>query len=243
MNISKHVAAGLTLVSALVVAACSSSSDSTPAADAGADAFVPVVTGETGLNPYGVAYPSTRIGSQPRGFSKATTPGNRIDNFVFKGTMTGNPDAVQARVPMANFFDPESRTHKLIFVQAAGIWCTYCRQEAAAVAPNMQELKDLGVLWLTAIIESKNAGTPATLADLNTWYNWYEIPSPMVLDAGADKFGILFSAASMPWNAIIDARSMEILEAQQGASSYAQMKAKAIEWTEWQKKNPALPAE
>ncbi len=216
----------------------------TPVVVPGQDASVVVTPGVgTGAtNPYGVAYPSTKIGIAPRGDVTSGVAGSRLQNFAFKGVLSGNPSDAITRVSMSQFFDPESRTHKLIFIQAAGVWCSVCHSEANAITPRIKELKDRGVVWLTAIIESSSPGKPAALVDLSTWYNRHKTPSPLLLDSGAESLGAFFSAAAMPWNAIIDARSMEILEADVGSSQnvWQHIDGQAKAWTAWQDANAPL---
>ncbi len=256
---SKKMLSALSLTSASVVFACSSGGGSgtsaaipsaTPDGSTGTtpgtgdDSSVVVIPGTDGAdkNPYGVVYPGTKIGIAPRGAPSATVAGSRLQNFAFKGVMSGNPADPVTRISMAQFFDPESRTHKLIFIQAAGVWCSVCHAEANAITPRIQQLKDAGVVWLTAIIESKNPGTPSTLVDLTTWYKAHKTPSPLFLDSGAESLGAFFSAAAMPWNAIIDARSMEILEADVGSAQdvWGHVSKQAADWSAWQKDNAPL---
>ncbi len=208
----------LALVVASFGAACSSS---TPAPDQD-----PGLTGTgTGgvaaesapdANPDGVPYPTANIGTNPR---TGKTRGSTIANFKFVGYPDGNVDAGLQPISLANYFDPEGKNYRIIHIQASGSWCTYCRQETEVVTPMVATLKEKKVVWLMSLAEGTAVGTPSTKADLDRWVKAFNSPFTHLWDAGNQKLGIFYDSAALPWNAQIDARTMELLTATVGATT------------------------
>jgi hypothetical protein len=208
--------AGVVLAGSQV--ACSSSS-STPDQDPGLTG-----TGTGGVaaesapdkNPDGVAYPTANIGTNPR---TGKTRGNTIANFKFVGYPDGNVDAGLQPISLASFYDPQGTKYRLIHIQASGSWCTYCRQETEIVTPLAATFKEKKVVWLMSLAEGTAVGTPSSKTDLDRWVKAFSSPFTHLWDAGNQKLGIFYDSAALPWNAQIDARTMEILTATVGATT------------------------
>lgn len=194
-------------VSSLV--ACSSSGDTQPRGLADDGEGSAAAAPDT--NPEGVAYPTGNIG---------TAVGQRIANYKFLGYPDGNPESGLAPVSLANYFDPNGTVGvKIIHIQAAGSWCTYCRQEMKVVTPLKDELAARKVVWVLSLAEGPTQGQPSTAGDLDQWIASYKAPFPHVLDPGNKNLGQFYDAAALPWNANIDARTMTILSAGVGATT------------------------
>jgi hypothetical protein len=174
------------------------------------------------VNPYNAAYPTADLGTAQATWSGKVrkTPGQRIRNFKFLGHLNADTAALST-VALADYFDPEQRNPegpiKLIHLQAAGIWCGVCKQEAAALRPLQPTLRDQGIVWLTTVCDGAAPGVDATMSDLPKWISQTKSQNTTVLDPGSYNLGIFFSAAGIPWNAWIDARTMEIVDHQVGA--------------------------
>jgi hypothetical protein len=164
-------------------------------------------------NPYGAPYPTENIGTVSRGRGK---PGQRIANFKFLGYPDGDTTELKP-IALADFYDPEGRTYKLIHIQASGTWCTYCRQETEVVTPLAPKLKEKGVVWLMSLAEGRAVGTPSTQTDLDKWVANFNSPFTHLWDSGNKNLGIFYESAALPWNCTIDAKTMEILDAGVGA--------------------------
>lgn len=198
--------------------ACSSSS-SQPAQDKGlTDDGVGAAASAPDTNPDGVPYPTDNIGTNPRSGSRS---GDRIANYKFLGYVDGDVSKGLQPVSLANYFDPTGKRYKLLHISAAGVWCTYCRQEMEAVAPLKNELDTRKVAWLVSLAEGSTPGTPSTKSDLEEWMGTYKAPFTHVLDSGNKNLGPFYNAAALPWNANISARTMEILTAGTGAATTA----------------------
>ena len=208
--------ATLAAVSALALAACSSSDTSTggttPAQDPGA-------TGDTGAatapdkNPNGAPYPTANIGTSPR---SGNTAGNVMQNFKFLGYKDGVIANGLSPMSLADFYDPKGDTYRLIRVQAAGSWCPHCVKETQTVATLPAELKSRKVAWIVSLAEGPVQGTGATKGDLDVWIGKYQAPFTHFLDPANHNFGAFYDAAALPWNATIDAKTMEILGSEVG---------------------------
>ena len=201
----------------MLLAACSTSSTGStqPAQDPGIGGDGVGAAGTApDKNPYGVEYPSQNIGTLPR---KGTKPGNRIQNFKFLGYPNANVAGGLQPVSLAQFYDPEGRTYKLIHIQASGVWCVFCQKETEVVVPLKPQLDERKVVWLVSLAEGKTQGTPSKQPDLDGWIAEFKSPYPHVLDPGNKNLGVFYDAAALPWNANINAKTMEILQAGTGA--------------------------
>jgi hypothetical protein len=86
------------------------------------------------------------------------------------------------------------------------------------IAPIADEVKAKGIVLLATVAEGKTGGTPSVQADLDTWLGIAKNPKyTIALDPGNKNLGVFYTAAALPWNAWVDPRTMEILEAHQGS--------------------------
>jgi hypothetical protein len=220
--------ASLSFLALIALAACSSSNSTgttdgtaTPAnQDKGLGG-----TGDTAAaaapdkNPAGIAYPTTNIGTNPRA---GTTPGNTLANYKFLGYPDGDMTKGLQPISMATLFDPTGQTVKLIHIQASGSWCVYCQEETKTITPMRQMLADRKVAWIISLAEGPTPGTPSTATDLNKWISQFKAPYTHLLDPANKNFGPFYDAAALPWNANINAKTMEILSSGVGATTTEQ---------------------
>ena len=205
-----------------LLAACSSSTPSTASSTGGPQDPGVQGNGDTSAaaapdtSPDGVPYPTDNIGTGAR---QGDRPGNKMVNYKFLAYPNGDVSKGLQPVSMASFFDPKGVKYKLIHIQASGSWCVYCVEETKVVAPMRQTLADRKVAWIISLAEGKTPGTPATTSDLDKWMAQYKAPYTHFLDPGNRNFGPFYDAAALPWNANINARTMEILESHVGATT------------------------
>jgi hypothetical protein len=194
----------------------------------------PTDTGIGNVNPYGVAYPSqppfkvagglvsSGFGFQPR---KCAAPpncgkapaGDVISNFKFLGYPNSDTSKGLQPVALADYLDPETRQYKVLHISVGGNWCYWCQQEQKALEPLLPQLKTMKVAYLFALSDGAQQGTPAKNSDLLSWISLYHATDTSVLDPGGHNLGPFFDSASLPFNANIDVRTMEILAASNGA--------------------------
>lgn len=178
-------------------------------------------------NPYGAEYPSANVGRVAR---KGSAAGNTIENFRFQGY----PDGVVGDLKpmqMADFYDPELRSNiRLIHIQASGSWCPVCRQETQAVKAKLAEWREKGVVWILSMAEGSVGGRPSDKDDLDKWIKQYDLDHPAWLDSGNAQLGVFYNAAAMPWNATIDATTMEIVDSHVGFSGIEGLERDFDKW-------------
>jgi hypothetical protein len=210
--------------------------------------------GSTGAtNPYGVAYPTSNIGIIARsGTSSTATPGNIIANFSFLGyvnTDPGTPTSVQSApttIHLADFYDPAEKKYKILHLNVAARWCAPCNDEADELTGTppygtggssvAKGLASDGIAVFSLLTEGTTLGTAATLSDLKTWVTGKGVDYTMGIDPEQAMLGVFFTAAAIPWNADVDARTMEILEQGEGVSST--FLGDIEDWATWVKQNP-----
>ncbi|MBX3187651.1 MAG: hypothetical protein KF819_11575 [Labilithrix sp.] len=175
--------------------------------DAGTDA----PSSASGVNPYGVPYPTDNIGTKPRAGS---VRGDRIANASFQGYAPGK--TTLGTVSFADLYDPQGKTHDVVIVVAGGLWDAYTPQTLNAIKASTKRIATLAVLG-----EGTTPGAPATLANLATWRTSHSFATT-ALDAGFKVFGSYFDATAVPFVMFIDARTMEIASAGVGGITTTQ---------------------
>jgi hypothetical protein len=230
---------------------CSSSSTVNPGGTQPQDKGVDPGAGQgtepgagTETNPYGVAYPTQNQGYKAR---NGNTPGNIIKNYKFLGYRNGDKSKLET-ISLADYFDPEMRQYKLIRFSAAALWCGPCNQETDATVPLAPRyLAEKKVVFIQALTDGPTQGKGATIADLQRWQQGggglhkNPINFTVFLDPDVKNLGQFFDAAAIPWNANIDARSMEILTAGVGYSADS-LTNEIDQWLQWIDANPAQGA-
>lgn len=187
------------------------------------------------VNPYGVAYPTANIGRQVR---KGSTPGNVMENFKFYGYIDGDSSGERKRVSLADYFDPEMKKYKVVHIQASGGWCGPCNEETKEVAKTYEQIADLKVAYIIALTEGYTRGVASTWDDLGKWLSIRDPKVTNVLDPGNQALGVFYDPTAMPWNANLDARTMEVLSSGVGAPAKGPLDD-VTKWVNWVDANPA----
>lgn len=206
MKLLPVLAVSLLAVGGLV--ACASKSDQTEQ-DKGLEGDgVGTADSAPDTNPDGVPYPTENIGTIPRKGDKA---GNRIANYKFLGYPDGDTAGGLKPISLAQFFDPTGEKIQIIHIQAAGVWCSACQGETKAVVPIQEKLLAKKAIWLVSLAEGPTPGQPAKKGDLDGWIKRFDSPYTHWLDPANANLGPFYDRTALPWNANIDARTMEIL--------------------------------
>ncbi len=193
-------------------------------------------------NPEGYPYPTQHVGRQARGLDAAgkpnAQPGNVIANYKFLGYPNADTTQPLQTVALADFFDPMGVKYKVIHVIAAADWCPDCVNETDALVKALSnaatDYRAKGVVYLQAMTEGATPNYGATPQDLTSWISAHHPVFTEVLDPEAHELGAFFDAAAVPFNADIDARTMELLQAGTGYED-----PNAIEtWIDWVDSNP-----
>lgn len=249
MTLSRALAGAVLTI--FIGAGCTSTTTATPAAasgdggtatgpeqdkgiDPGSGTASPIPGQGTEKNPYGVAYPTANLGYTARAGTRA---GNIIRNYKFLGYRDGDPSKGTEVISLADYFDPDMKAISLIHFSAGALWCPPCNEEAKALVPIIPTLKAKKVVVIQAIIEGNERGTGSTPADLDEWQKRHSVNYTIFLDPEQGNLGQFFDAAAIPWNALIDARSMELLTS--GTGYNPKMDEEYTTWLAWIAKNPA----
>lgn len=193
-------------------------------------------------NPQGVAYPVKNIGTHARGVdgagNVAKKPGNVMQNFKFLGYPNGDKSKGLQTVALADYFDPTGTKYKVVHLVVAGVWCNPCNQETDALVSSLadpsQSFDKKGVAYIQALDDGPVQGTGATKTDLDGWIVRHKTTFTEVLDPNNANLGAFFDAAAIPWNADLDARTMEILQAGVGYEEPTAVQ----QWIDWVDSNP-----
>ena len=202
--------------------------------DPGTGTPSPVPGQGTETNPYGVPYPTKNLGYQARAGNR---PGSIMRNYKFLGYRDGDPSKGTTVISLADFFDPQTKENKVIHFSAGALWCPPCNEEAKALVPEIANLKTRKITVIQAIIEGNAQGTGSTLDDLNQWQKRHSVNFTIFLDPEQGNLGQFFQAAAIPWNAYLDARSMEVLES--GVGYNPNQDTTYETWSKWIDANPA----
>jgi hypothetical protein len=177
-------------------------------------------------NPDGVPYPKGSIGTRAR---RGSTPGDRIQNFKFLGYPNADQSKGLQPISLAEYFDPSGSRYRLVHIQAAGVWCTACQAETEVIVPLKSQLDGRKTVWLVSLAEGPTPGTPSVRDDLDRWIAEYKSPYTHWLDPNNANLGPFYDRTALPWNANINAKTMEILTSATGAAITADEALKEID--------------
>lgn len=188
----------------LAAVACSASSSPQELAD-------PTVTGNT-TNPDGVPYPTDHLGSAARVKGRV---GDRLQNFTFQGYDHGNIAAGLKHFSMADFYDPKAARVKTIVIQGAATWCSACGAEADRITALVPGLEKEGAVVLSVLTAGPSVGYGPQLSEVDAWVIDHKANYNTLIDVRARRLASV-GLTGVPWSALVDPRTMEILFASDG---------------------------
>jgi hypothetical protein len=165
-------------------------------------------------NPDGIPYPTDRLGTRPR---QGTTPGDHFPNLTFQGYPDSNRAAGLQTISLADYYDPQASRHRVLHVMAAAMWCPHCQNETDRMAELAPTLRTEGAEFVQVVINGPSSGTAADLCDVDSWMEEHATNFTVVFDARAKRLGAVADVSAVPWNALIDTRTMEVLDVSVGA--------------------------
>ena len=170
-------------------------------------------------NPEGVPYPTDHLGGAARtGSGRSLVPGDRIPNFTFQTYVDGNRAAGLVPVSLADYFDPQRLHHKLLHLEVAAVWCEICSSYADATVTAKEPLGQEGVVYLEVMVGGANSATGPSLGDVDDWIGRHNSNFSTAIDEHGRRLqSIGVPPQTMPWDIMIDTRTMEILESSGGA--------------------------
>jgi hypothetical protein len=191
-----------------VVASCSSSSDSD------SDFPDPEVPGRS-ANPDGVPYPTDRLGGAERA---AGRPGQRIPNYTFQAYVDGDRAAGLKTISLADYFDPTQKRFKILDIQVSATWCAVCSSVTMSTVPVKEELAKEGVAFLEVIVAGPKTTTGPSMSDVDAWVTRHSSNYTTAIDVRGRRLAeIGIDRTAVPYDLLIDTRTMEILDSSIGA--------------------------
>lgn len=206
----------------VALAACSSSKEESPFAD-------PVVAGHD-VNPDGTSYPTDHLGGVPRSGPRR---GDRIPNLTFQGYPDSNRAAGLKTVSLADYYNPTSAAGRptVLHLMEAAYWCTICDGQTKEMAPLKDALGAEGVVVVQAIMNGARLDVGPSLLEIEKWMDRYPTWFTVVIDERAKRVGTVTEVLAVPWNALVDLRTMEILYAGSGRPvDYASFAKAGVDW-------------
>lgn len=158
-------------------------------------------------NPEDVPYPAGTMGA---------SLGNTFPNFSFRG-FRGSGSADIEVVSLADFYDPDRKHHKLLHVMVAAMWCPVCTGQTALMAGEVPSLRPEGLEVIQAIMDGPRQATAPDRCDVEDWMARWELTFPVVFDVFAKRIGTVLTIEGIPWNALIDTRTMQVVSSFFGA--------------------------
>lgn len=221
MSLRASALAVFALVS-VATGACSSKQDETPFADA------PVAAHDA--NPDGVAYPTDHLGGRARA---GTQRGDRIPNFTFQGYPDSNRAGGLKTISLADYYDPGQKHGKVLHLMEAAYWCTICDGQTKDMTAKKAAVSGTGVVILQAIMNGAKHDVGPSLLEVDNWMDRYPTWFTVMIDERAKRVGTVSEVDAVPWNALIDLRTMEILFVGIGApTDYAQFTQAGLDWVD-----------
>jgi hypothetical protein len=185
------------------------------------------VTGRD-VNPDAIPYPKDDLGGSPR---SGSTPGNRIPNFTFRGYPNSDRASGLKVVSLADYFDPDQRRNKVLHVMAAVAWCPHCAAQTQQMVAVTDSLRALGAESLQTLMQAPDPERALRLSDLDDWVERFHTRFTVVFDVQGRRLSTVADMSAVPWNALIDTRTMEILSVTSGGTGdFAAYLQGALDW-------------
>jgi hypothetical protein len=166
-------------------------------------------------NPDGVAYPTDRIGGQKR---IGKTPGDRIPNLTFRGYPDGDRSRGLQTISLADYFDPTQQRYKILHIQVAATWCSICSSLASATVIAKEPMGKKGVAYVEVFVAGATQGFGPSMKEVDDWVTRHQSNFTTVIDVRARRLaGIGVTGEVIPWDIVVDTRTMEILDSAGGA--------------------------
>jgi len=195
----------LALVILLAVASCTSDPEPMD------DPDLPAVT----ANPDGLPYPTDHVGGLQR---STLRPGDRFPPYTFRGYRDGDRSKGLQTIAIADYFDPTQARYKVLHIQLAATWCSFCSYEVSATVPVAKELNAKGIALLEIVVSGGTPNQGPTTAEFDGWLDRHQTNFSVAVDVGVRRLGAIgVNGASMPHDILIDTRTMEILDSSLGA--------------------------
>ena len=179
------------------------------------DAFPDPDVPEVATGPDGEPYPTDHLGGRKR---VGHTPGDRIPNLSFRAYRNDGGAKELVTLSLSEFFDPAQKRNKVLHIQVAATWCTICSSELDATVTVTEQLAQRGIRELEIVVSGATAGKGPSLVEVDSWIDRHKSNFPTAIDVGARRMTPLgIDGLGVPYDLLIDTRTMEILDSSIGA--------------------------
>ena len=205
-----HVRAAVVLAGCLVLAgiSCGPSSSSPEELDD------PDLAGR-GANPDGAPYPTDHIGGAERAGGR---PGDRIPNFTFQAYVDGDRAAGLKTISLADYYDPTGKRAKVLDLQVSAVWCAVCSEVTRATVPVKEKLRQEGAIILDVFVAGTSPSAGPSGSEVESWMSKHGSNVTTAIDVRGRRLrGIGVDPNAVPYDILIDLRTMEILDSSVGA--------------------------
>lgn len=131
------------------------------------------------------------------------------------------PDALIERC-LSDYYDPDAKRHRLLFVVSSAIWCQACQVEfggSGSLAPLREDVaarRERGLRVWSGLFQDAR-GNPATNDDGVRWAKAFKVDFPFGVDADF-TLGRFAKADAQPLHMLIDTRTMRIVHKATGGN-------------------------
>jgi hypothetical protein len=186
---------------------CASSKDTPP------EFTEPQVAGRD-VNPDGVPYPADHLGGNQHAGARL---GDRIPNFTFQAYVDGDRAAGLKTISLADYFDPTQKRFKILDLQVAATWCAVCSAVADETVKVKSDLTKEGVVFLEIVVAGASPSVGPSLGEVDDWMLRHQSNYTTGIDVRGHRLaGIGIDRTQVPYDIVVDLRTMEILEASAG---------------------------
>lgn len=191
---------------ALANTACSSSNGGEDPGDTSGGATSGGAGGMGGM-PSMCTYPGTPYGKQA----------GKVVNGAYQwaGFAEGSDDQVEVKI--SDYYDCDgTKGVNALLIDVSATWCGACQQEAAEFKNKMNTWGPMGIHILTLMIEDANS-KPASVSTALDWRKQYNLEATAT--AADPKYTFIpTGTVGLPYQLLVDPRTMKILSVQQGYS-------------------------
>jgi len=178
-----------------------------PAADSGGGAPPPPAADSGGGAP--PPPPATDYPTGPYGLS--------VGYVVPNVSLSGYRDATGAwtAISLGEYYDPTgARGVRALLITSSAAWCGPCREEAKDLVDMYSATyKARGAKFLTAMIQDSSSN-PAKQSTVDAWITYAGTNFDIVADPSQK---LIKSGASLPFNFVVDPRTMKVVKSWSGA--------------------------
>ena len=181
--------------------------------------------------PYGLNQGSTIQSFSFDGFIDAQTQSSTLETIAFGDFFNphaGDPSYQPALAadddrlfPPGSPYGPGTKKPTALLIDIASVWCGPCNEEAKSVLNGLYaKYQPCGGEFFFQLAEGAAPGAPVTQTLLHSWVTSYHVAYPATFDASRQLYP-LYSADSFPDSAIVDTRTMKIVEVVSGVPDAA----------------------